>query len=36
MKVKNKQAKIIKKNIIELDINPVREYLKENSSIFRG
>lgn len=32
MKNKKKNIKIISKKIVELDNNPVREYLKENSS----
>tara|TARA_Y100000992_G_C21210341_1_gene465118 strand:+ start:558 stop:809 length:252 start_codon:yes stop_codon:yes gene_type:complete len=32
MKIKKKNIKTISKKIVELDNNPVREYLKENSS----
>ena len=32
MKVKKKQVKIVENKIVELDVNPVREYLKNNSS----
>lgn len=32
MKVKKKKVKQVKNKIVELDVNPVREYLKNNSS----
>tara|TARA_Y100000389_G_scaffold171572_1_gene179314 strand:- start:3135 stop:3392 length:258 start_codon:yes stop_codon:yes gene_type:complete len=32
MKVKKKQLKKLENKIVELDVNPVREYLKSNTS----